>query len=718
MAFTMRSKPASAPLPREAAPAADPATAGTTDWRQRLEGWGPPALIFLLALLPRAIQPVSRAMLWYTRSIRFWDAVLSGDLASTNIRHHPGVTVMWLAGAGLRAFARLRGLTSRHLAGREWTETGVIADAVGAGVVPLALTIALCIVLCYFLIRRLAGRRVALAAGVLLALDPFYISRSQVLHLDALLATLMLVSALFLLNHLRSERHGDLLFSGAFGGLALLTKSPALFLVPYVALAAGVHGLAGLDRESLAPGALLRLLGVTLRTVALWALVAGVLFVAVWPAMWVEPLEVVAGMVRGIGQKVSEAHHNPLFFAGRIVEPRESPGALFYLVGLAWKTTLVTLPMMVVGMALAVVRWRTDRASSVIMLLLVAYAFFFITQMCLGARESPRYILPAFLVLDVVAAFGVVWTARASGRWARAPGWLPGAVVGAMLVVQAAMTLPAHPYYGTLYNPLVGGARTAQHMLPLQEEGEGIDLAAQALNALPDARNTLVGVDRNVAALFGRTFLGTPTALDDPAAAYRVYGINMVVRQLHADEWGPLYVVDRRRDPVFEAAFGGVPYVRVYRGEAQALEEAGPVYSMGHRLGEHIQLERVRLSTDVVLPGGEVVVRPYWTSDGQVDRCYTVFCHLLSADGELLGQHDSLPLRGERRTTSWEPGEVFEDRYKIEVDRGAPPGPYQLSLGMYDSETLERLPVVTEAGERLVNDRIVVGIVRVANIEW
>ncbi|MGD2148106.1 MAG: hypothetical protein PVH41_15555, partial [Anaerolineae bacterium] len=70
------------------------------------------------------------------------------------------------------------------------------------------------------------------------------------------------------------------------------------------------------------------------------------------------------------------------------------------------------------------------------------------------------------------------------------------------------------------------------------------------------------------------------------------------------------------------------------------------------------------------------------------------------------------------RTTTWEPGEVIEDRYKIEVGRGAEPGPYQLSLGMYDSETLERLPVVTDAGERVLNDRIVAATVTVANIEW
>jgi hypothetical protein len=78
-------------------------------------------------------------MLWYSRPIRFSDALLGRDLAGTNIRHHPGVTVMWLSGNGLQLFARWRGLTTRHLRGLEPTQRGVTDDAVVAGVLPLAL---------------------------------------------------------------------------------------------------------------------------------------------------------------------------------------------------------------------------------------------------------------------------------------------------------------------------------------------------------------------------------------------------------------------------------------------------------------------------------------------------------------------------------------------------------------------------------------------------
>jgi hypothetical protein len=129
-------------------------------------------------------------------------------------------------------------------------------------------------------------------------------------------------------------------------------------------------------------------------------------------------------------------------------------------------------------------------------------------------------------------------------------------------------------------------------------------------------------------------------------------------------------------------------------------------------------LERVKLSDEMVIPSSELVVKPYWTSDGEVARSYKVFCHLLSPAKELLAQRDDFPLGGSRPTSTWERGEVIEDRYRLDLDRSAEPGRYELSLGMYDPETMERLPAYTAAGERVPNDRIVIGEIVVADISW
>ena len=130
---------------------------------------------------------------------------------------------------------------------------------------------------------------------------------------------------------------------------------------------------------------------------------------------------------------------------------------------------------------------------------------------------------------------------------------------------------------------------------------------------------------------------------------------------------------------------------------------------MGVRLGEHVQLKRVRLSARTLAPGETLTVVPIWESDGQMEKDYRVFCHVLSTDGELAAQRDDPPVYGFRPTTTWRAGEIVEDSYDILLGTDLPPGEYELSLGMYDMETMERLPAYNAAGERLPEERIIVG---------
>ena len=48
-------------------------------FRSRTATWGFAALLFLLAFLPRAIEPISRPVQWYLRSIAFWQALLASS---------------------------------------------------------------------------------------------------------------------------------------------------------------------------------------------------------------------------------------------------------------------------------------------------------------------------------------------------------------------------------------------------------------------------------------------------------------------------------------------------------------------------------------------------------------------------------------------------------------------------------------------------------------
>ncbi len=71
---------------------------------------------------------------------------------------------------------------------------------------------------------------------------------------------------------------------------------------------------------------------------------------------------------------------------------------------------------------------------------------------------------------------------------------------------------------------------------------------------------------------------------------------------------------------------------------------------------------------------------------------YTVFVHLVAADGRIVAQHDSQPLDGAFPTSTWLPGDRALDVHPISI-AGVPAGTYRLDVGLYVLTTGQRLSV-------------------------
>jgi hypothetical protein len=72
----------------------------------------------------------------------------------------------------------------------------------------------------------------------------------------------------------------------------------------------------------------------------------------------------------------------------------------------------------------------------------------------------------------------------------------------------------------------------------------------------------------------------------------------------------------------------------------------------------------------------------YWRALREMEADYTVFVHLLAADGSLVGQVDRMPQGGVYPTSLWAAGEVVPDRMQIPRVGAAPDGPL-FRVGMY-----------------------------------
>ena len=126
-------------------------------------------------------------------------------------------------------------------------------------------------------------------------------------------------------------------------------------------------------------------------------------------------------------------------------------------------------------------------------------------------------------------------------------------------------------------------------------------------------------------------------------------------------------------------------------------------------LGDQVEFHGYSLESAQVEPGGVLRLTLYWQARQRMTVSYTVFTHLLGKDGDIWGQRDNIPVEGTYPTTGWVEGEVITDEYEIAVKSDAPPGDYQIEVGMYDAATGQRLPVFDEGGTRLPGDRILLG---------
>lgn len=513
-------------------------------------------LLFLLALPPR-LAGLGEATTededqWVQRSGGFARALALGDWRGTFQIGHPGVTTMWLTTLAL-GLERARQFADRERGDRLVTQVADFVPALRTARLPFALLGALLTTLCGALAWRLYGAGPGLAGGLLLALDPYWSAMSPIVGMDSLLAGLMASALLCALLAFRPERGAErwALASGVLSGLALLTKGPAVALLPLIPILA----LLEVGPPPRAAGAWRR----AVLKLASWSL-GLVLAAAFWPALWVDPfgtLRRTAEFLRAVG---GSPHGPGSFFLG---QPMADPGPLFYPVALLLRlgpaALLGLLALPIVGTPPAA-RGRT--APLVIFLLLFAL------ELTLSPKRVDRYLLPLFPALGLLAGLGW-WQAlrRLAVRWPW-PALLPaGLMLIGLLQLWPLLRADGHPL--AAYNPLLGGITTAERAIPVGW-GEGLDTVGDYLRQQPGSDHLVTAVWYPLWVNFqahapGRVVNITFQAPGRVANPQLLEQADFYVDYIHARQrqLTPRFLSGRAPD--FVVVIAGVEYARVYR---------------------------------------------------------------------------------------------------------------------------------------------------------
>ena len=135
-----------------------------------------------------------------------------------------------------------------------------------------------------------------------------------------------------------------------------------------------------------------------------------------------------------------------------------------------------------------------------------------------------------------------------------------------------------------------------------------------------------------------------------------------------------------------------IEVTRVRVGPAVAADY-DPQRPLDANLDNKVMLIGYDLDPTTPAPGGSWQVTLYWRAQSRMSRDYTVFVHLIDAQGNLIAQRDEQPLQGEYPTQFWQVGEKISDSHRLELPRTLPGGIYNLRVGLYDLETGDRLVV-------------------------
>lgn len=553
-----------------------------TIWQYLLVGLVSAALLAAPRLADLDHFVTSDEPYWLTLSANFYYALGQRDFAATFQREHPAVTTLWAGTAGfLWRFPEYRGTGTGMIVAEKHEQ--VFKDlgrdplellAAGRLFVVLGITAATTAALLYAM--ALWGWSTALVGAVLVGFNPLNLAMARIFHMDGLLASFMLLSVMAMLAYLyRGRRLLALLVSGLAAGLAWLSKSPGFFLIPFAGLLFAID-FANRWRAKPERSLIRQAFRTMLFPLLLWLICGGVIYMLLWPAMWVDPLGTLQRVLAQAGSYAAEGHGSANYFLGEIfyISQRPTSTYFFYPIAYLWRAT----PAALAGLALTIPafwnywkpldeEYRRKPAIS-----LALYALLFLLFMTLGAKLLDRYMLPAMPALDLLAACGWVgaatWLGRFVGR--RASRWAGVALLAAVALVQSSGALRTHPYYFTYYNPLVGGVDTAPNVLMIGW-GEGLDETGRYLSQKPGAEDLQVASWYGYGSFSyffpGRT-IAIPSLPDVPQDALdRFMSADYLV--IYSHQWqrntpASLLAAIRDWQPEHSIWLNGLEYARIY----------------------------------------------------------------------------------------------------------------------------------------------------------
>ncbi|MCP4423344.1 MAG: hypothetical protein GY803_02520 [Chloroflexi bacterium] len=175
--------------------------------------------------------------------------------------------------------------------------------------------------------------------------------------------------------------------------------------------------------------------------------------------------------------------------------------------------------------------------------------------------------------------------------------------------------------------------------------------------------------------------------------SYGAYRVSASFHSAADGEAWPFYQ-DNDANPLDRVLLGylAVPWMQPVE------DDAAPVMA---RFDEQIHLNAFALGGDWN-PGGAAALTLYWEALELPAQTYFLFIHLQDEAGNLVVNINERPTGGAFPMEAWFPGAIIRDDRPLPLPSNLPSGRYRLSVGLFDLDSGERLPLRDGVGNEVV----------------
>lgn len=365
---------------------------------------------------------------WKQRIYDFGTGVFTLDFQKTNQKYHPGVTLLWVGTIAVKFHT----LVNDYISPNPSSENSV-DYMFSLNYYQILFVVIFCAFLYFFLyllISKLWGELKSLVVLAVIALEPFFMGLTTTLHLDGILSILMINCLVSFYLFLSKDNKKYLYLSAVFMGLALLTKTTALLLLPILVVVyiftrhrfrelPLLNSLWALNLTS-NPNKILTTLksfftslpkmlaaknffkiifsrGLPfyknfIFTFFIFSLISCLVYFLLWPSMWQFPIDTINTVYKGV--TVGTDDHSQIFF-GQLVS---DPGPLYYLLVFITKTPVYIFLAVLLALY---IQLNTTYKKYTFEIFILMSSILFLIEISIPSKKLDRYILPTMLLVSV-----------------------------------------------------------------------------------------------------------------------------------------------------------------------------------------------------------------------------------------------------------------------------------------------------------------------------